>query len=184
MTMPSLPPAPARSDFVTVLAWIFIVLAGFAIAMLALQTIVISALPFGETQKYAQQSPNDSYAMQEMVFGGLRVMLLVLLALSALTLVAAIGLLRRWNWARLLFIVFMAFGVLMHIGGLALSPFMFASIPHMEGAGSPEIPQYFGKMMIMMLGFSAAISIGFVVLFGWIIKRLTAPDIRREFGAL
>ena len=108
MTMPSPPPAPARSDFVTVLAWIFVVLAGFAIAMLALQAIVISALPFGEIQKYAQQSPNDSYAMQEMVFGG---------------------------------------------------------------------------MLTVMMAGGTILAIALAVLFGWIIKRLISPDIRREFGA-
>ena len=104
--------AASRSGFVTALAWLFIVLGGFATLMGLLQNLMINLLlPIAVREEGAKDPPWAAAFM----FDYIHLIFLGFLAVSALTLAAAIGLLLRRNWARLVFIGLMGFGILWNL---------------------------------------------------------------------
>ena len=173
--------APARSNFVTVLAWIFIVLSGFATLIGVLQNIMIQTM-FNDP-KFSEglaKMPQGVPAPVSFMAGNFRLIFAVLLACFVATLISSIGLLKRRNWARLFFIGIMALGIIWNIGGLLLQFTMFSSFPPLPQAAQHEADA-FQSMFITMMVFSAFIAIGFSVLLGWIVKRLISPPIAAEF---
>src|SRR6478672_6650334 len=100
-------PAVPQSSFVTVLAWIFIVLAGFATLISILQNVMISLMfPIEEMQAAMVQAKHkqDMPVFAEFMFSHFQLFFLSFLVVSSVTLVSAIALLKRKNWARVLFI--------------------------------------------------------------------------------
>ena len=110
-----------------------------------------------------------------------RVIFLSFFAICTLTLVSAIGLLKRKNWARLIFVTVMGAGILWNIGGPVFQLFFFSSMPKFAPDGSGGFESGFETMMVVMMAFSALMAAGFSVLFGWIIKRLLSTAIKAEF---
>lgn len=175
-----------RSTFVTVLAWIFIVLSGFATMIAVLQNIMM-ALVFpmaqiqAETAKASEQGHMPWFA--SFMFGHIHWFFLFFLVVCACMLAASIGLLKRRNWARILFIALMALGIAWNVGGLIFMFFAFSSffadmpVPPDQAAAARN----FEVMWKVMFGFNLLMVAGFAWLFGWIIKRLTSGDVRREF---
>ena len=94
---------PVRSTFVTVLAWIFIVLAGFATIITSLQNVMIAVMfPTAQMEEAATQVkdlPGVPWFASWM-FSYYQVFFLFFLVVSASMLTASIGLLKRKNWAR------------------------------------------------------------------------------------
>ena len=178
-------PQIRRSTFVTVLAWIFIVMAGFATLISILQNIVIALMfPAAEMQAAAaraQDQPGVPWFASWM-FNHVQAFFLFFLVASASTLVASIGLLKRKNWARLLFIILMALGVVWNIAGVVMMFFFFSSFGDVAVANQPAA-EHFDVIFKVMLAFNCLMVAGFIWLFGWIIKRLVSEDIRREFSA-
>ena len=179
--------SPPRSTFVTTLAWVFIVLAGFAIVISVLQNIMITVMfPVAEMQAAADQAKRDQTTpwFAAFMLQNMRLFFFAFLVVCVSTLTAAIGLLKRKNWARVLFIVLMALGVLWSIGGVVLSIVFLSSMPPIP----PTAPQGFGDqfelMSKVMIGFNIVLAAGFTVLFGWISKRLLSREIQREFSAV
>jgi len=107
-----------RSTFVSVLAWIFIVIAGFALLISILQNIMITAMfPMEEMQKSlnapeAQEMP----AVARFMFSHFTLFFRAFLVVTLVTFISAIGLLKRKNWARIIFIALMALGIAWNIG--------------------------------------------------------------------
>jgi hypothetical protein len=173
-----------RSDFVTVLAWIFIVLTGFATFISLLQNIMVS---FFFPLEKIQQTILTPEAQQQIppiflfLFMHIRLLFLGFLAVSAMTLAAAIGLLRRKNWARLVFIGLMALGILWNLVGIVIQQLMFNHFPQVPPTSDPEFAQNFSRMMTIMKYATAVLAFGLTALFGWIIKKLISPIIRAEF---
>jgi hypothetical protein len=173
-------PADQRSDFVTVLAWIFIALSGFATMISALQNLMVwLVFPLDRMRELqAEAAAQGMPAIPAALFGHIELWFGGVLAVSAVTLAAAIGLLRRKNWARLLFIAILALMIAFNLVALPMQWMIFDGIPQVE---HPEL-RGFGTMLLVMQIFSTILAAGFCVLFGWIIKRLLSPAIRREFG--
>ena len=175
---------PPRSTFVTVLAWIFIVLAGFATLISLMQNAMMFFMfhgaGFDQAMDVASRAPGAPPFIG--LFARYFYLLFVLfLVVSASTLASAIGLLYRRNWARIVFIVMMAFGIVWNLGGLALSAFMLTVVngfPMHAGHGSPFA---LGTMVAVVMAFNVAISLAVSALFFWIILKLGSPEIRREF---
>ena len=111
------------------------------------------------------------------VFEHLRPLLLACLLVALIKLVAAIGLLRRVNWARLLFITLLALGIAWSFAGIVLQHFLLSSM--LEMPRPPNAPQDFETafrgMMIVIRVFSAMMAIGFAVLYAWMIRKLVSP---------
>lgn len=176
-------PPVARSTFVTVLAWIFIVLAGFATLLSILQNIMIALVfPMAQVQAAATQQGVPWFAAW--MIEHLQVFFVFFLVASASGLAAAIGLLNRKNWARLLFIALMVLAIAWNIAGLVLAAFFYSSFPFAQvlPAGRPEMA-YFEVMFRVVFAINLIVVVAFACLFGWIIKRLTSDSVRREFGA-
>src|SRR6188768_3840434 len=105
---------PARSTFVTVLAWTFIVLGAFSTLISIVQGLLVFFLfPFEQ----AQAAAIAAYRQQGVLPIALALLanvhwfFVLFVAVSVATLIAAIGLLVRKDWGRLLFIALMVFGI-------------------------------------------------------------------------
>ena len=175
--------ATPRSTFVTAVAWVFIVLAGFATLIAILQNVMI-ALMFPPEAIGEAANDTNAPAFARFMFSHPQVFFGAFLAVSAIALVSAIGLLKRRNWARLIFICIMALGIVWNLGGLLWMYFMFPSMPQMPANAPSDFGDHFDVMWKVMMGFSVVIALAFAGLFGWIIKRLVSLEIKREFLAL
>lgn len=176
-----------RSSFITSLAWIFIVLAGFGTAVTLLQNIMIMLVfPFDEMQASIRETGRGQSMpwFARLMFDNVRLMVGSIFCICVLTLVSAIGLLKRKNWARLVFIGIIGLGILYNIASALMPLLIFPSIPEAPQGAPPDIQGNFELMTEIMTGFIIAISTAFVALFGWIMKRFFSKEIKREFMAL
>lgn len=177
------PPPLPRSTFVTAVAWVFIALAGFATLISLLQNIMVwTVFPVDQMHAavaQARQQQQNMPAASLFIFEHIRELVAAVLVLTLGTLIISIGLLRRHNWARVLFICLLALGIAWNIFGVIWQWFFFHSMPQ-PPQGTSMQPQ-FQTMMIVMWIFGVIMAIGMSVLFGWIIKRLSSPAIKSEF---
>jgi NADH:ubiquinone oxidoreductase subunit 6 (subunit J) len=185
MTIASAPDT-VRSGFVTGLAWTFIALAGFATFIGLLQNIMLSIMMSADEMQKAirdVKQAQDIPAFAIFMFDHFRLLFAGFLVVSAVTLVSAIGLLKRRNWARLTFVGIMGLGVLWNVAGAVLPFFMFSSFTMPDGAPA-DVREQQELVVKVMMAFSIGMAVAFGALFIWIIKRLVADDIKREFVAL
>ena len=179
-------PIPAtQSLFVTILAWIFIVLSGLAIFVALIQNIAIHLL-FSSGQLPALPSnpriQPQLAPLAEFLVSHVRWILAGFLCLSVVAFVAAIGLLRRMNWARVAFVALMSLGILWSIAGVAIQyTILSATMPPVPAYAPDEFQSHWEWMRTLMMTFSASMALIFTALFGWIIRRLLSQAIRREF---
>lgn len=176
-----------RSAFVTGLAWTFIALAGFATVIAILQNIMLALMFPAEELRASMREAEKARPMPALfrfMFENFRLFFASFLVLSAGTLITAIGLLKRQNWARLVFIGIMALGVVWNLASLAMPFLMSSLVPDMPPQAPSDFHANFKLMWNIMIGFTIVIGLVFAVLFAWIIRRLVAEDIRREFLAL
>lgn len=165
-----------RSTFVTVLAWLLIVFAGFATFIGIMQNIMI------HTIMPIDRMPADAPGMERMpgifrfLFSNVRLFFLSFLVLSAVALVSAIGLLKRRNWSRLLFVGLFGLGILWNIAGVILQQVVISSMPTPAGA-----PPEFESAATFMLLFGVLFAAAFSALFGWLMFKLLSRRVRAEF---
>jgi hypothetical protein len=180
---------PRRSTFVTVVAWTFIAIAGFASFIAVLQALMFvfvfpaDQFPPPESTRGLEEMP----AFVRFMFQHIRWFFVFFWTLSVVTLVCAIGLLRRRNWARLAFVAIMVIGILWNLSGIWLQEQMMSSFPKpppIHGPRAAEFDAGFETMMTIMRFAMAAFAIAMSVLFAWIIKRLVSRSARAEFDAL
>ena len=171
-----------RSSFVTGVAWTFIGLAAFGTLIALMQNVMLSfMLPPDSPMRGAENLP----AFAQFMFSHPRMIFAAFLAVSATTLVSAIGLLKRKNWARLIFIGIMVLGVVWNIGSLILPFYMFSALmPPMPESTPQDFRESFEMTWKIMTAFTIVIALAFAVLFAWITKRLASQDVKREFLAL
>ncbi len=194
MTPPTGPESgvTTKSSFVTVVAWVFIILSGFATLISLLQNIMVGVMPRDMFNSAIQDStfarvmpPSGRF-----VFSHLQLLVLCFFILCALTLGSSIGLLRRRNWARLIFIGLLGFGIVYNVAGLVLQQSMMSSMTSqfpLDSAFSADstfraTTQQFDQMMASFRIVMVVITVGFCALFGWIITKLVSRPIREEFG--
>jgi hypothetical protein len=171
-----------RSTFVSVLAWVFIVLAGFSTFISVLQNVMINTMFSSHamptlTGPDAEQTP----AFFRFMLGHMELFFLAFLVVSSGTLIAAVGLLRRKNWARLAFVGILALGIAWNIAGLVLQQTMFSSMPAVPSSAPPDFRAEFDRMATVMQAFSIVMALGISALFVWLIKRLLSKATRAEF---
>jgi hypothetical protein len=182
--METSPPLPvARSAFVTTVAWVFIALAGFATLISILQNVMIyTFFPLDQMHAAMAQAREQQQmpAFTLFMFEHIRELFTGFLVVTSGTLIISIGLLRRHNWARILFVTLLVLGIIWNIGGLFWQWFFFRSIPQPPQTPA-QVRAQFETMFIVMGIFSVIMALGMSVLFGWIIKRLTSTAIKNEF---
>lgn len=187
------PPAitSPRSTFVTVVAWIFIILSGFATVISLLQNLMVRFMPRDMIDSAMQDSTfRVMPPAARFMFSHLQLLVLCALILTALMLAASIGLLQRRNWARLVFIGLLGLGIIYNLAGLVLQQSLMSSMTtqfSLDSASSADstlrsTAQQFDQMMAGIRVVMYVVTIGFVALFGWIIAKLSSRPIREEFG--
>lgn len=171
-----------RSTFVTVVAWIFIALSGFATIISVLQNIMIQTMfASPELEKaMAAPVPPDTPAFAAFLMHNIPLFFAAFLVVSAVTLAASIGLLLRKNWARVTFMGIMALGIVWSVGGLVMQFAMFSQMQDMAAAAPPGAPDM-GAFFTAIAVVSVLFALGFSALHAWIIYRLRSPEIAAEF---
>jgi hypothetical protein len=175
-----------RSGFITALAWSFIILSGLATVVSLLQTIMITLMFPMEEMRAAMREAQKSQplpAFFAVLFENFHLLFAAAFASSVVTLVASIGLLKRQNWARLVFIVLMAFGVVWNLAGLGMPFLMSDFLPDIPAHAQPEF-QNFRLVWYVITGFTILTCLVFAGVFAWVVKRLMSDDIKREFHAV
>ena len=173
----------SRSGFVTALAWVFIVLSGFATVISILQNIMVwTMFRQPEVAQAMAAQPQGVPAFAAFMLGHFQWFFLAFLLVSSTTFVSSIGLLKRMNWARLMFVGLMLLGIVWSLGGLVIQFDMFGFMrEQFEAAPKQEGMPDMRPFLIAMGVVSVLFAIGFSVLWGWIAKRLLSREIRAEF---
>jgi len=182
---------PPRSSFVTVVAWIFIVLSGFATLVGALQNLMIRSMPFDQVDSVLQDSTTATQfpPAARFMFSHFRLLFLATFLLSLVMLVASWGLLRRRDWARVIFSAMLVLGILYMIGGLFIQQSLISSFDTSFRGAAPQDSVFranadqFRGMFTAMRVVETVFSLGIAGLFGWIVVKLSSPRIRAEFSA-
>lgn len=171
-------PAP-RSTFVTALAAVFIALGAGATLIGVMQNIMITMFPVDQMRDAWREADKELATpwLFRLMFENFRLIFAAFLAASVLTLVSAVGLLLRKNWARYVFIAMMVLAILWNSSGLYM-PFLLAGWLAPNTAAADFTPFW-----RVIAAFSVVMSLAFMALFAWIIKRLVSPEIRAEFLA-
>lgn len=189
----SVMPTPFRSTFVTVLAWVFIGLAGFMSLIILMQNLMMQLLFLPLMQQHAFPMPPPWPNVSPITtwwFAHVIWILRALLLLALMTLTAAIGLLFRKEWARRLLMGLMVCGALYQCAG-AVAQWWFPPPPlasMLPPHAPPNVVQTMQDFSSIMQDFfdvarvlSVLSAIGLCGLFGWIIRRLCSAPIRAEF---
>ena len=172
-----------KSTFVTVVAWIFIVLSGLGLLILIMDTAIFWTFPFERImEQSATLNPNQPQLPAEVMTAIVRWALVVMLLIQVWVLASSIGLLQRKNWARISFIVIMVIGLVFN-GLYLLVEFMAIIGIHFIGkmAVPPGMPPEFQSFMQVFMIMFIIFTIAMLVLFGWIVKKLVSEDIHKEF---
>jgi hypothetical protein len=172
----------SRSLFVTVTAWVFIVLAGLASVSALLQKAeVASFLPGLTVVGNVQPLP----LLTGLLMGYLPWVVGAGLAVSLATLACAIGLLLRLEWARRSFIALLLLAIVANMCGLWLQQEMLQSLVSSTLQGSPLPPlaaNVFGGFVTAARVTAVLVTVGACLLLVWIIRRLMSPAVRQEFA--
>lgn len=198
-TPPVPPPLPAarvpgkvqvrnNTSFITVMAWVSIVLGALGVLYALGQTVVAALLPGDLLTEMKSDPAFEILQLPSFIvwfMDNLLLVSVVSLVLSAAFLWVAWCLLKRREWARLGFIAFMALGTLSNLLGLVLLWDMIEWMNHLQSfAADPENPFDAHVQRMNMVSFATGFisAFFFAGLHVWIIYKLMTPGIRKEFG--
>lgn len=189
---PPLPPVP-RSTFVNATAWITLCLSGLGLLMLALQAAMFLAAGraglFARMQEQLALDPQAS-AFLSMALEWLPWLAVLFTVQNLLFVTASVGLLKRREWGRKLFIALL---VLLIVWQIVMIPLQWSMVGYMQGLmmmGQEVRPEMQAVMQAQMEAttiisrlFGAAFGLVFCVLFAWLAWKLRSPQVRAEFAA-
>jgi hypothetical protein len=178
-TMPQTFNVGARSLFVTLTAWAFIVLAALSVGSAVVQNASLAA----QLPGWSVVGPVPRWA--GLLVGYLPWVIGTGLLLSLATLAAAIGLLVRLEWARRVFIGLLVLAIAANLAGIWLQQEVLQTVVDNTLKASP-LPQaaagVFGGFVTATRAMAVAVSLGACALLVWIIRRLMSPAVRQEFA--
>jgi hypothetical protein len=167
-----------RSTFVTVVAWIFIVLSGLGTLYCLMFMFTPSDKLMAQFQQQQAAVPAGSPALDPaMMVSIMRGMFFFFFVVELWVLLSSIGLVLRKGWARISFIVILVLGILFSllyvIIGLAGRSMPMDQVP---GANAQM-----GGFMHAIMGAMAVMGAVFAVLFAFIIYKLNTEKVKQEF---
>lgn len=116
-------------------------------------------------------------AFSKLVLSNIRLLCFAFLVGSCATFISSIGLLKRKNWGRIIFIGIMSLGIASNVFALVLQELMMRPMLEM-----PDPPgSNFGVVMTIARVVSVLAVLGVSIFYGWIIKKLASRKIRQEF---
>ena len=176
-------PAP-RSSSVTLLAWVTIIPAAFGVLVSSLQTLLFTVfMSPDQLDQLFTMLPPGMEALPRISYNTLRIALLAFLAVSVIFLATGIGLLKRRNWARVVFIAAVALGTLYSVATyffMDTAADLSLLIPPADMNGSRVD---LAPIMAMMRTATTVLAVVFTALNLWLVWWLVSPAIRREFGS-
>ncbi len=157
--------------FITAVSWVFLILGGMATLGSALQTVLVLTV-FSDAPEIASEVGLEG--MRGFAFQYPRTIALSALAFSGSALLAAIGLLRRREWARRLMVIVLGLGVAYAVGSAVFQWMYFKDVMSQipPGARSFYIHTRNGALVV-------ATVIGGVA--AWLAMKLSSAQIRAEF---
>lgn len=174
-----------KSTLITVMAWVIIAISAIGSLILSVQNLVFLLMPdtvFKEQLQMAYgNAGGDNSFLADFLINHFRLYLVLMLFLAICFLFAAIGLLLRMNWARIVMIGLLVLIMLWNVLNLIYLPDMMSSTPpELQG----ELPVFFKLMSTMVMVLSVVGILALTVLCAWIVKLLRSPAIRAEFVPL
>ena len=179
MTAPTAP----RSNFVNVVAGLFLAISAFSCLISLGQNLMLHLLfpleqmkaQLGELEQLKQLPRffTTVFLHMEWFVGGF-------LVLSILQVLIAIGLLKRREWARLFFIAWMVLAAITSLGSVVGMFEMLRYFPIPTDAPQDFLAQFEAMMRTFKI-MSVVMGVGTAVLFGWVAWRLTLPRYVDEF---
>lgn len=177
-------PMPRRSQFVTAMAVISIVLGIAGIAYGLVQAVVIAVLLDSESLRsaFAEIPAERLPPFADGLIAWLPALGWGFVVVSGAFLVASIGLLKRYEWGRLLFIVFMAIGAAANFLGVWLLAVVFDWLQSLPiSTETAYLQAELAQLRVTALVTTAGSAIVFAGLHGWIIYQLCTRATRSEF---
>ena len=176
--------AAQRSEFVTVMAWISLALGLAGVASGIVQGVMLLAMPadrlvhdlLGAVAPEARLPPAISW-----IFGNLDLLNFLSLLSSALFAVVSYGLLKRYEWGRVGFVLLLAASALLGLLGAGFFVHFLSSASDMAGADIAEIDPAFQSLQSAMKTAMVVAAMLVAILHGAIIWTLYRPGIRAEF---
>jgi hypothetical protein len=182
VVMPNTINVGARSMFVTVTAWLFIVLGLLASALALIQNAHVASLMPG---LHGVQESQPLPFMSGLLMAYLPGVLVAGLAMSLLTFVSAIGLLLRLDWARRAFIGVLVVAIMVNIAGLWLQHEVVQSVvtSTLTRTTLPaQVLDVFGSFVTAARVMAVMVTLGACMVLAWIIRLLMSPVVRQEFA--
>jgi hypothetical protein len=169
----------SRSRFVNLVAWLAILLGAFACAWAVIQNADHSSWAS------AQAARDGLPWLSGLLLRYLPWVFSCAVALSLATLVCAIGLLRRVEWARRLFIGLLAVAIAVVLGGVWLQQELAQVVVDdtlRHAALSQRTAELFGGMVIATRALAGALSVMAGLALAAVIRRLMSSAVRQEFA--
>lgn len=178
------PTTPAqRSTFVTTLAWLVIVPSALGVVITTLQNVLVfTVMPLDQMTHPSGPGTEHMPAIAVFMFEHIRAMLALFWLMTLVSLVSGIGLLKRKEWARLMFLALLGLSILWNIAGLFIQQSVFSSMTAMPEA-PPEFRDQFNSVASTIWAVSIAMTVGFSAVSGWMMWRLSTAPVKAEFGA-
>jgi hypothetical protein len=168
-------PTP-QSTFVTVLAWLFIILSGFGVFGSLVQNVMINVMmPTIVKTQASHGQPVPAFPI-----GIFRVFGVLSFAFACFVLYTAIALLKRRNWARRTFVVLLGCGIIFNVVW-ALVFGVGARFTHAPPSQVNSAPPEFQSMFVGMVVVFGVFALAMSVLYAWLIRRLCSAPIKAEF---
>ncbi|WP_368563104.1 hypothetical protein [Pseudoxanthomonas sp. UTMC 1351] len=175
---------PRRSQFVTVMAVISIVLGIVGTAYGLLQMVVVTVLLDSDSVRSAfAEIPAESLPpFANGLIAYLPAMGWGFVLMSGAFLAASVGLLKRYEWGRLLFIVFMVVGAAANFVGVWLLAAVFDWLQSLPvSADAAYLQAELAQLRVTSLAMTSGSAVVFAALHGWIVYQLCTRAIRSEF---
>jgi len=171
----------ARSLFVSVTAWVAIMLSALvSVSALVQNALVASVVPLPAGSANLPALP----LLTNLLLGYLPWVVGTGLLMSLAMLASAVGLLLRLDWARRVFIGVLLVAIVANLLGLWLQHEVVQSVVSSTLSGAPLPPKaagVFGGFVTAARVMAVLMTLGTCGVFGWIIHRLMSASVRQEF---
>lgn len=171
-----------RSNSVTLLAWVFIIIAALMTLIgIAQHLLVYWLVPtfIPELRESLRYAP----ALARFIAAHLHWLIGLFTALSIALMVASIGVLHRHDWARRLFINLLITGLVLLVIHLAMMTLFMAEFPLVRATlyrKQADIENF----QTLIIGFNALLTIGLSAVLIWVCHYLNLPKVTVEFRGL
>ena len=158
------------------------VISGFGVAIALGQVLALLFWPplveVLDQYRETASTQGEAASLSAFVLDNIAWMTLSNLFVSMMVLIAAIGLLKRFNWARVLFVIILGLLILWALGSILL---LWQAAPFATTAATAGYEPLIRGPTMPSLVFGTVISLLLCLLIGWVIKRLCSAGVRAEF---